>query len=83
MVLIKFQVMKYPVRKTVKCRCGKTTVRRKTFECTVNPFNTNPDGSVKSPAEVREQAREKAMKWEVRPESYTCKTCQQQGGPQE
>lgn len=38
--------------------CGKTK-RTRTFraECTVNPFNVNEDGSVKSPDQVRKQSQ--------------------------
>lgn len=42
--------------------CGKSK-RKRTFraECTVNPFNTNDDGTMKSPREVWEQSRERAI----------------------
>ncbi|TGW16887.1 hypothetical protein E4417_16820 [Stenotrophomonas maltophilia] len=54
--------------------CGRKTTRRHIFECTINPFNTNADGSVKSEREVRAQAQAKADAW--RPAPYTCKACQ-------
>ena len=43
--------------------CGKPK-RKRTFrhECTVNPFNTKEDGSVRTPEEVRQQSREMAVK---------------------
>lgn len=55
--------------------CGRKTTRQRTFECTINPFNTNPDGTVKTEIQVRAQAQEKADAW--RPEPYTCKKCKE------
>ncbi len=50
----------YPayVSATFDCpSCGKSK-RKRTFrhECTVNPFNTNDDGTIKTPAEVAQQS---------------------------
>lgn len=40
---------------------------------TVNPFNRNPDGSVKNPYEVSEDLRRAAESW--RNEPITCEDC--------
>ena len=37
--------------------------RRKTFEQTVNPFNRNTDGSVKTRDEVAEAVKAEALAW--------------------
>ncbi len=74
---INFQVIKHAETRTVQCKCGDKTKRTKTFECTVNPFNKNPDGTVKSAAEVREQARAQAAEWV--PDKYVCKACKGEG----
>lgn len=58
-------------------KCGKAK-RKRTFraECTVNPFNKNDDGSIKTPSEVRKQSFEKADKerqqFEREPLCTTC-----------
>lgn len=43
---------------------GKKVLRQKIFEKTVNPFNKNADGSVKSREEVRADVRAEAKAWE-------------------
>ena len=43
--------------------CGKRVRRSRTFEATVNPFNQNADGTIKTPDEVRAQVREKSDAW--------------------
>lgn len=72
---IDFQRIKVVATRNMVCErgCGRKTKRQRTFECTVNPFNKNKDGSVKSVSEVRAQAQEKADKW--RPDPYTCRKC--------
>lgn len=55
----------YPAAVTARfdCpQCGKKN-RLRTFraECTVNPFNKNEDGSVKTPDQVRKQSQEDAV----------------------
>ena len=41
--------------------------RQKTFEETVNPFNKNADGSIKSREQVRASVNAKARAWEAEP----------------
>ena len=58
--------------------CGKAK-RKRTFraECTVSPFNKNPDGSVKTRREVYRQSAEQAKK--MRDDFMRkplCKTCE-------
>lgn len=58
-----FQAYPAVAKATFTCvSCGKEK-RTRTFrhECTVNPFNTKDDGSVRTPNEVREQSRMKAQ----------------------
>lgn len=71
-----FQAVKVVATRNLQCErgCGRKTTRQRIFECTINPFNTNADGSVKSECEVRAQAQAKADAW--RPDPYTCKACQ-------
>ncbi len=44
--------------------CGKTTRRSRTFTMTVNPFNKNPDGSVRTRDEVRAAVAARADAWQ-------------------
>lgn len=58
MVTINFQ--SFPAKLTARFECsscGKKRTRVFKAECTVNPFNTNEDGSVKTPAQVRKQSQ--------------------------
>lgn len=51
-------------RRTGRCNgCGRTTRRQRTFEMTVSPFNKNPDGTVRTPAEVQAAVQAKADQW--------------------
>jgi len=72
---VDFQVVKAVATRNLQCErgCGRKTTRQRTFECTINPFNRNEDGSVKTESEVRAQAQQKADDW--RPEPYVCKSC--------
>ena len=56
-----------------KCpSCGKRRTRSKTFTSTVNPFNRNEDGTIKTPREVRQDVNAKASQWVP---DFTCATC--------
>jgi hypothetical protein len=43
--------------------CGRVSSRSRTFEMTVNPFNRNLDGIVKTRAEVRADVDAEAAAW--------------------
>lgn len=61
-------------KKSGKCPvCDKRVTRAQTFEMTVNPFNLNPDGTVRTPREVREAVRERAVQWEPDFRHEACK----------
>ena len=61
------------VRRSGKCpNCGKRRQRSKRFEQTVNPWNKNPDGTVRTRAEVVEAVRAEAAAWKP---DFTCFTC--------
>lgn len=44
--------------------CSKPTIRYRTFEQTVSPFNTNPDGSVRTHLEVGAAVRAECVAWD-------------------
>jgi hypothetical protein len=61
---ITFQSVVTSRRKAGPCPvCGKRSVRTRRFEHTVNPFNKNRDGSVKTADEVRADVHAEADKW--------------------
>lgn len=43
--------------------CGKTSRRQREFVYTINPFNKNPDGTIKSYEQVREDVNREADAW--------------------
>ena len=55
--------------------CGKTVVRRRTFKHTMNPFNKNPDGTVRTYLQVLERVNAEADAWvpDFRHNTETCK----------
>jgi hypothetical protein len=55
------------VRKGVCPVCGKKGARQSTIQHTVSPFNRNPDGSVRTYAEVAECVGAEAAAWASRP----------------
>lgn len=59
-----------------KCpTCGKRVTRSRTFEQTVNPFNKNEDGSVKTWAEVSADVRREAAAWDPQPSVFEHNKC--------
>ena len=51
-------------RKSGKCPgCGKRVTRSYTAEMTMSPFNKNPDGTVRTAAEVQRAVEAKADEW--------------------
>ncbi|GKV89323.1 hypothetical protein [Pectobacterium carotovorum] len=54
--------------KSGKCVvCGKACKRREKFYQTLNPFNKNKDGSVKSYAQILSEIKERAAAWKLEP----------------
>ncbi len=61
---LRFQEVKASRQKSGKCpKCGKPVVRRITFSHTINPFNKNKKGLVKTFDEVNKDVRAEADKW--------------------
>lgn len=44
--------------------CGKTAERSQTFYQTLNPFNRDADGSVKTAAQIRREVNAEALSWQ-------------------
>lgn len=61
---ITFEVVKFRRSVVGRCpRCNARVVRTRTFEQTVNPFNRNDDGSVKTRPEVLASVKILAEVW--------------------
>lgn len=70
-VTTRFEVVKQRATKYLPCPvCGKKVRRERTFEKTINPFNRNADGQVKTRTEVREDVRAEALAWQHQPEPH-------------
>ena len=55
-------------RKTGHCEvCGKSATRSQVFTNTINPFNRNEDGSVRTRAEVQQRVLALVREWEQGP----------------
>lgn len=73
-----YRFTEYPLtfRKSVPCTvCGKKVRRQRTFSQTLNPFNKNEDGSVKTVPDIYQALRVQADAWKGEPETHTgCET---------
>lgn len=76
MTVYRFQEVDFIAHKAGKCGCGKRRSRQKRFWQTLNPFNKNADGSVKSAEDIHEELRAKADTWRAEP--ITCSSCEPQ-----
>lgn len=76
MTTIKFDRVRRTGYKTVKCSgCGKKLQRQKTVERTINPFNKNTDGSIKTRGEIQRDNDNELEEWKKQDEY--CKDCEE------
>lgn len=60
-----FNEIGFSIEKTGKCpNCGKKAKRTKRFYQTINPFNKNAEGNIKTKAEIFNQLKIESDKWE-------------------
>lgn len=72
----RFQEITHQVTKSVACTvCGKKVRRQRTFGQTLNPFNRNADGDVKTSTEIGRELATEAQAWQAEPETHP--KCQQ------
>jgi hypothetical protein len=72
---ITFRQIKTIVKKSGKCPiCGKRSTKQQTICNTVNPFNKDKDGNVKSPDQVYQDVKAEAANWKP---DFTCSTCKE------
>jgi hypothetical protein len=63
-----YQEYKMKGKKSGKCPgCGRRLTRSRTFGETLNPYNKNAAGMVKSPAEIHQSLAGKVERWEAVP----------------
>jgi hypothetical protein len=63
-----FSKVDISVSKNGECaKCGKKCKRSKAFYQTLNPFNKNADGSVKTRSEILSELHAEARKWSLEP----------------
>lgn len=68
--------LKAQAQRKVTCPgCGKSRVIRRTFYQTVNPFNRNDDGTVKTYLQVQNSVRQEAADWEPGHRDLYHETC--------
>jgi hypothetical protein len=69
------EVKAQAVRKGPCPRCGRKTTRRRTFTMTISPYNRNPNGTVRTPAEVQEAVDALAAGWKPDPKLFIHSSC--------
>ena len=75
----RFRAVKHPAVKSLPCPiCGKKLRRRRTFEQTINPFNKNANGTVKTELDIVQELEAQAAAWETEAEPHS--KCEA-GGP--
>lgn len=67
-VKVKFDKVSVFAEKEGICpACGTKAKRKKEFWATINPFNKNPNGSIKTGGDIRPQLVERAEAWKAEP----------------
>lgn len=67
----RFREIKHQASKNLPCPgCGKKVRRQRTFSQTLNPFNKNADGQIKTELEIVRELVAKAAEWETKPETH-------------
>jgi len=70
----RFREIKHQASKNLPCPgCGKKLRRQRTFSQTLNPFNKNADGQVKTELEIVRELNTTAAEWETELENHS--TC--------
>ena len=68
----RFEEVPRQFTKSVPCTvCGRKVRRQRTFSQTINPFNKNAAGQVKTFGEIYTELAEKGEAWQAEPETHT------------
>lgn len=77
MTVYRFDEIKRTAKKRVPCEgCGKKLNRQTTFMQTLNPFNKNADGEVKTSREIWAELGVKCREWEADMTGVLCVACE-------
>lgn len=69
-VVTTYEPVRVQVTKAMPCpACGRKVRRQRTFQQTINPWNKNADGTVKTSFEVLRAVRIQAKEWQEQPET--------------
>ncbi|MFE0353647.1 hypothetical protein ACFW2I_09145 [Streptomyces nigra] len=67
----RFHEVRHQASKNLPClACGNKLRRQRTFSQTLNPFNKNADGQVKTELEIVRELVVEAADWEKEPELH-------------
>ena len=70
-VTTRYEPIKLYADKSLPCPvCGKKAKRQRTFEMTLNPFNKNPDGTVRDRKDIWQALKAQADIWRGQPETH-------------
>lgn len=76
MTTTRFQEVAVPAKRRGKCpTCDKAVTRSRTFTMTISPFNRNPDGTIRTAAEVWAACEAKAEAWQPEPSVFEHGKC--------
>ncbi len=71
-ITTRFEPIRRMAVKSLPCPvCGKRLRRQRTFEQTVNPYNRNAKGDVKTRSEIRRELTVQAIAWGQQPETHS------------
>ena len=62
-----YERIKHRVKRAGKCLCGKRVVMVSVFEQTINPFNKNEKGEIKTRDEIWKELKAEGDKWKSEP----------------
>jgi len=63
---VTFQQIKKQSKAIFICKkCNKQKIRQITFDQTLNPFNKNKDGFIKTADEIQNELNQRAAEWEA------------------
>ncbi|MGH9250334.1 MAG: hypothetical protein ACRD0W_12545 [Acidimicrobiales bacterium] len=71
-ITVIYEPVRVRVAKNLPCpACGRKLRRQRTFQQTINPFNKNSDGSVKTRMEILSELNAKGLAWQQQPEVHS------------
>ena len=70
-IVTTYEPIRRTASKSVPCPiCGKKVKRQRTFKMTLNPFNKNPDGTVRDRSDIWAALGEQVKEWSAKAEAH-------------